>query len=129
MNAEPGSASIGALNDADDPATTFGTPDAASHLTRSSLQNQYPRPLVWVIRFLTVAGRAGGRSTGMPLSKPVRTWISANSGQYSATGASRSRLPCSTCCSAATVHGILVIDMIRNRVPVVTGSLSPAARG
>ena len=34
---------------------TFGMPVTCSHLTRRSLQNQYPRPLVWVIRFLTVA--------------------------------------------------------------------------
>ena len=81
MNAESGSASIGALNEAADPATTFGIPVTASHLTRFSLQNQYPRPLVCVTRFLTVAGRAGGRSTGVSPSKPVSTWISANSGQ------------------------------------------------
>ena len=56
-------------------------PVTLSHLTRSSLQNQYPRPLVWVTRFLTVACLAGGRSTGVSPSKPVSTWISANSGQ------------------------------------------------
>ena len=76
-----------------------------------------------------VARVAGGRSRGVSPSKPVSTWRPANSGQYSATGAFRSRRPCSTSWSAATVHGSLVIDMSRNSVSVVTGSLSPAARG
>ena len=40
MNVSPGSASIGAVKEALDPATTFGTPVTFSHLTRSSLQNQ-----------------------------------------------------------------------------------------
>ena len=72
---------MGAVRQAADPATTFGIPVTLCHLTRSSLQNQYPSPLVWVTRFLTVAWRAGGRSTGVSPSKPVSTWISANSGQ------------------------------------------------
>ena len=76
-----------------------------------------------------MAWLAGVRSCGVSPSKPVSTCTSANSGQYWATGASRSRVPFSTCCSAATVHGILVIDMIRNSVSTETGSLSPAARG
>jgi hypothetical protein len=36
----PGSASIGAVRLASTPASTFGVPVAASHLTMSSLQNQ-----------------------------------------------------------------------------------------
>ena len=44
-------------------------------------------------------------------------------------GASRSRLPFSTSCRAATVATIFVIDMIRKWVSAEIGSLPPAARG
>ena len=61
-------------------------------------------------------GVAGGRSRGVSPSKPSSTWRSANSGRYCSTGASRSRLPRSTCCRAAVVVTIFVIDAIRNIV-------------
>ena len=38
-------------------------------------------------------------------------------------------MPFSICCSATTVHGILVIDVIRNIVSVATGASSPTVRG
>ena len=44
-------------------------------------------------------------------------------------GASRSRRPFSTSCSAATVATIFVIDMIRKWVSAEIGSSLPAARG
>ena len=81
---------------------------------------------MWVIRCFTVAWVAGARNFGVSPSQPSSTCRSANSGQYCATGASRSSVPRSTCCNATAVHTILVIDMIRNWVVVLTGvSFSP----
>ena len=74
-------------------------------------------------------GWPAARSRGVSPSKPSSTWTSANSGQYVSMGASRSRLPCSTCCSAATVATIFVIDMMRKWVSAVTGSPLAADRG
>ena len=79
-----------------------------------------------MISCLTVALLAGGRSRGVSPSNPSSTCRLAQSGQYCSTEASKFNVPCSTCCSAAAVATILVIDMILNCVPAVTGWSSPA---
>ena len=76
----------------------------------------------------TVAWLAGGRSRGVSPSNPSSTWRLANSGQYWATGAVTSSLPRSISWSAAAVATILVIDMIRKCVAVLTGSCPPTSR-
>ena len=81
-----------------------------------------------VTSWRTVALLAGGRSLGVSPSKPSSTCTSANSGTYFSTGSSRSRLPRSTCCSAATVVTIFVIEAMRNSVSGVTGSPVPGLR-
>jgi len=129
MYCVPGSASIGAMRAITLPGTTFGRPVTASYRLSSSLQKKYPKPAVWVISCLTVAWLAGARSRGVSPSNPSSTWISANSGQYVWTGASRSRVPFSICCSATVVATILVIDMMRNCVLVSTSPGSPTSRG
>ena len=63
------------------PGHHVGDAGDLSHRTRSSLQNQYPSPEVWVISCFTVAWLAGGRSRGFPVANPVSTCTSANSGQ------------------------------------------------
>ena len=84
---------------------------------------------MWDASWRTVALLAGGRRRGVSPSQPSSTCRLAKSGTYCSTGASRSRLPRSTCCSAAVVATIFVIDAIRKCVSGVTGSLSPAALG
>ena len=127
-NRVPGSATSGARKAAMSPGTTLGRPVTCSYFTMSAFQNQYDSPDVWVSRCRTVARERGARSRGVSPSKPSRTWRSSKSFTYSATGAARSSSPRSTCCSAAVVATILVIDMIRNCVVVDTGTGPPSPR-
>jgi hypothetical protein len=112
-----------------EPDMTFGVPVTCSQRTMSAFQNQYARPEVCVARCRTVASPDGARSRGVSPSKPSSTWRSAKSGQYCATGASRSRVPRSICCSAATVATIFVMEAMRSGVSGVTGSSASARRG